>query len=538
MKTKIVIGCALLCCLATTSCNDFLTEDAKGQLDPELYYSSQDELDMSIYALYHKVMKTQAYTNMQLPQWMGDDMTANPGSNKQAAAEFDAFVPADNNKGVTECWQQHYVLIKEANSIIETAGRTPTSQEEIDIAIGQAKYWRAYSYFTLVRVFGPLPLRLDAVSSTDRIDYEAPLASVDAIYTQIVKDLQEAEAVLPTDYTKAPRKMFGANTYITQQAAKATLASVYMAMAGWPLNKTEYYAKAAEKAKEVIDGVEKGSYEYILEPEFKHVYSQSHNYTAETVVGINYVNDYGWKQDSQLTSSNLFESLGGWGDAWGEILFWKNMPAGPRKDAIYNPKILLENKVGGKLVNWWEKDENGVNYVAENHPMFSVFTVGVGNTDYDYTQPASKDMTNDHRHRIIRYSEVLLWYAESQARAEGTPNALAYECVNRVRERAGLDPLPSGMSGQAFADAALMEHGWEVAGNWCALVTRRADQLRMELLQKTFEERKKNEPIEVAPGIMVTESVPVPDKATWQGEKTIYAPYPSLDASLNPNLKR
>lgn len=147
-------------------------------------------------------------------------------------------------------------------------------------------------------------------------------------------------------------------------------------------------------------------------------------------------------------------------------------------------------------------------------------------------------MTNDSRHRIIRYSEVLLWYAEAQARAEGTPNALAYECINRVRERAGLDPLPAGMNGQAFADAALMEHGWEVAGNWCALVTRRADQMRMELLQKTFEERKLNAPIEVAPGVMVTESVPVPDKATWQEEKTIYAPYPSLDASLNPNLKR
>lgn len=377
MKTKIVIGCALLCCLATTSCNDFLTEDAKGQLDPENYYSSQDELDMNMYAMYYKVMKTQAYTNMQLPQWMGDDMTANPGSNKQAAAEFDVFVPADNNKGVNECWQQHYVLIKAANSVIEFASKTPTTQEEIDIALGNAKYWRAYSYFTLVRIYGPLPLRLQAISSTDRIDYAAPVASVEEVYTQIVKDLQEAEAVLPKDYTTAPRKMNGANTFITQQAAKATLASVYMAMAGWPLNKTEYYAKAAEKAKEVIDGVEKGDYEYILEPEFKHVYSKSHNYTAETVVGINYVADFGWNQDSQLTSSNLFESLGGWGDAWGEIRFWKNMPEGPRKDAIYNPKILLGDKEGGQLVDWWEKGTDGKPLVAENHPMFSIFTVGV-----------------------------------------------------------------------------------------------------------------------------------------------------------------
>ncbi len=538
MKTKIWIGCALLCGLITASCNDFLDEDAKGQLDPKNYYASQEELDMNVYALYQKVMKTQGYTNMQLPQWMGDDMTANPGSNKQAAAEFDAFVPADNNKGVTECWQQHYVLIKAANKVIAYASKTPTTDTEINIAVGQAKYWRAYSYFTLVRVFGPLPLRLEPAASTDDIDYAAPVSSVEDVYKQIVKDLTEAETTLPDDYSTAPRKMFGANTYITTQAVKATLSAVYMAMAGWPLNKTEYYALAAEKAKEVIDGVTNGKYEYILEQQFKHVYAISHNYTNETVVGINYVADYGWDQDSQLTSSNLFESLGGWGDAWGEIRFWKNMPAGPRKDAIYNPKILLGNKEGGQLVNWWEKDANGENYIAEYHPMFSVYTVGKGNTDYDYTKPASQDMTNDHRHRIIRYSEVLLWYAEAQARADGAPNQQAYDCINLVRDRAGLAPLPAGMSGPDFADAALTEHGWEVAGNWCALVTRRADQMRMELLQKTFEERKANLPVEVAPGIFAQESVEIPEKATWQGEKSIYAPYPALDASLNPALKR
>lgn len=531
MKTRILLGAALLCTLAITSCSDFLNEDPKGKLTPSTYFSTQDELDMSVYSLYQKVAATQGYTNMQLPQWMGDDMTANPGSNKQAAAEFDAFAPADNNKGVAECWSQHYVLIKAANYIILNAEKTPTTKEEINIAVGQAKYWRAYSYFTLVRVFGPLPMNL-----TNEIDYATPLSSVADIYAQIEKDLLDCESILPTSYTSQPRAMFGSNTYITQQAAKATLTAVYMAMAGWPLKQADCYAKAATKAKEVIDGVKSGKYEYILEPQFKSVYAPSHNYTLETVVGINYQQSFTWVQDSQLTSSDLFESLGGWGDAWGEIRFWKNMPAGPRKEAIYNPKILVGNKEGGKLVDWWEKDEKGVNYIPENHPMFSVFTVGVGDADYDYTKPASLDMTNSHRHRIIRYAEVLLWYAEAQARADGTPNTLAYECINLVRNRAGLENLPSGMSGAAFADAALAEHGWEIAGYWCALVTRRADQMRMELLQKTFEERATNTPIEVAPGVKVAESVPLPNK-TWS-ETLIYAPYPATDASLNPNLKR
>ena len=62
----------------------------------------------------------------------------------------------------------------------------------------------------------------------------------------------------------------------------------------------------------------------------------------------------------------------------------------------------------------------------------SVKTVGI----MIIQKPANTSlMTNDHRHRLIRYSEVLLWYAEAQARADGTPNAMAYECINQVRER-------------------------------------------------------------------------------------------------------
>lgn len=40
------------------------------------------------------------------------------------------------------------------------------------------------------------------------------------------------------------------------------------------------------------------------------------------------------------------------------------------------------------------------------------------------------------------------------------------------------------MNASQLAEAALEEHGWEVAGYWVALVTRRADQFRMKLLQK------------------------------------------------------
>ncbi|WP_195374106.1 MULTISPECIES: RagB/SusD family nutrient uptake outer membrane protein [Parabacteroides] len=528
MKTKYII-CALgLVMLSTSSCNDFLNEDPKGQLIAETFFASQDELNMATYALYRKVCDIQVNTNPTIPSWQGDDLTTNSGSNKQAYAEVDGFHPTDANKGVDASWSTGYTAIKAANYIILNAEKTPTTQEELNIAIGQAKYWRAANYFWLVRRWGQVPLVLD-----NEINYERPLASIEEVYNQIVKDLQDCVATLPTTYSTAPRYISGANIYITKQAAQATLAAVYMAMAGWPLKQTQYYASAAEQAKAVIDGVNKGDYEYILEPDYKNVYAISHNYTNETVVGINYSGSFQWDEDSQMTNSNMFESLGGWGDGWGEIKFWKEFPAGPRKDATYNPKILKGNKAGAELIDWWDKD------IPEQHPMFSIFSIGQDGGDYDYTKPANVSVsTNGHRHRLIRYSEVLLWYAEAQARADGTPNAMAYECINKVRERAGLEPLQSGLSGDAFANAAFQEHGWEVCGYWVALVTRRDDQMRMELLEKTFNERKINAPIEVAPGVMLKEGVNVPESVTWQGEKSIYLPYPSSDTQLNSNLKR
>ncbi len=527
MKAKYIL-LALGATLLSTSCSDFLQEDPKGQLTPTTFFATQEELDMATYALYSKVCQTQTNTNPTIPSWQGDDLTANPGSNKQAYAEVDAFHPANDNKGVEAAWSTSYVAIKAANYIIENGGKTPTTDEEINIAMGQAKFWRAINYFWLVRRFGPIPLILDT-----EVNYERTLAPVEEVYNQIVQDLTECKNLLPTSYSTAPRYLNGANIYITKQAAQATLGAVYMAMAGWPMKQTQYYASAATELKEVIDGVNAGTYEYILEPEYKHVYAPSHNYTNETVVGICFSrSNASWREDSQMTSSNLFESLGGWGDGFGEIKFWKEFPEGPRKDATFNPKILLGNTEGGELVDWWDER------VPEQQPMYSIFSIAEDGGDYDYTKPGNTAlMTNDHRHRLVRYSEVLLWYAESQARADGTPNAQAYECLNQVRERAGEEPV-SGLSADAFINLAVQEHGWEVAGYWVALVTRRDDMMRLEMLEDFFNSRKQNAPIEVAPGITRQENVVIDAGQTWNGESSIYLPYPSSDSGMNPNLTR
>ena len=91
------------------------------------------------------------------------------------------------------------------------------------------------------------------------------------------------------------------------------------------------------------------------------------------------------------------------------------------------------------------------------------------------------------------------------------------------------------MTPNQLAEAAFKEHGWEVAGNWVALATRRSDELRMNILRNNFEYRKANAPLTVAAGFVATESVPV--TGTWNDNMN-YLPYPGTEVEKNPNLKR
>lgn len=557
MRTKklLYMGCLMAASLFTfTSCGDFLDEDPKGQLNPDTFFNSEDDLEASVNALYDKVEQTQSWTNPMYPQWQGDDITANPGSNKQACAALDAFASDGANKGVTDAWNLHYTVIKAANLIVEGANKASVAQSSINVAMGNAHFWRAYAYFYLVRVFGPVPM----ITTTDVTQLDVAPESVENIYNLIVEDLKAAIEELPTSYDKEPRRLFGVDVWTTKQAAQSTLAAVYMSMAGYPLNKgQEYYKLAAEQAKSVIDN--NGSYGFILNPEWKQVYSMGNNYNMETVLGINNDARGWWDHDSELSSCCRFEGLGdgGWGDAWGEIAFWKRYPEGPRKDAVYAPKVTFEDDNANiiKTVDWWELDKDGKPVVEAYHPMFAIFTVNAdanGNqilAPYDYTAPNYRGMVNDRRHNLIRYAEVLLWYAESAARSGGDLSK-ARECLRQVRQRAVTDyenvTLSNGttvkiadMTADQLAEACYIEHGWEVAGHWVSMVTRRADELRMNELQKNFDYRVANAPVVVAEkdGKKYTAKESVTVSGSWTEDK-IYCPYPTTDVEKNPNLHR
>ena len=569
MKHKLFSKSLLMASLLlATSCSDFLTEDPKGKLTPDNFYSNQDEVNLAVYALYSKVQAYQANSNPFIPLCQGDDVTSTTGSNKAAYLSADAYETPTDQKGLEWAWKRMYHIIFAANDIINKTGKADMSKEELNKALGQAYYWRAYSYYTLVRLFGPLPLNLQ---NDIQGGGKEQLTSVEDIYKQIVSDLTDAENCnLPAQYTGSPQSIEGQNQYVSAQTVKATMAAVYMSMAGYPMNQTQYYTEAAKKAKEVIDGVNNGTYKHGLLNEWNQVFSFGNNHHEETLLGIDYNTKVGgWGDgDSQLAACHQLGSLKGWGDFLPERKFWKDYPEGPRKDAMYAKQLLTPN---GVLVDWWATMDgnkyDGKNAVVSDYrPMFISFTLnkektGPAAAPYDYTKPYWNGNCINKRHQVIRYSEVLLWYAESAARSGAADLTDAKEALKEVRKRAYADQGKvnevDGMSADQLAEAAYTEHGYEVAGYMLAMVTRRSDQFRMNRLKENYDYRTGAQDEVLVPKGTLTHSMDKDGKAftytlkedvvlkenmeitaPWNDVTSIYHNYPPKEVEKNPNLKR
>ncbi|NTD97492.1 RagB/SusD family nutrient uptake outer membrane protein [Agrobacterium tumefaciens] len=152
--------------------------------------------------------------------------------------EFSKNAILTNNGFVNTTWGNLYPSIKNTNNAISgiSASTTLTASTKAQL-LGEAKFLRAYFYFYLVNLFGdvPLPLKDDYSAFDNAVLPRTPSAQV---YAQMIKDLTEAQAALPTAYVGTFRGR------INKHAATALLARVYLYQ--------KDYANAEAQATQVI----------------------------------------------------------------------------------------------------------------------------------------------------------------------------------------------------------------------------------------------------------------------------------------------
>lgn len=345
----------------------------------------------------------------------------------------------------SELWNSYYSSISSCNTMIRIIGEnTKIAKEKLLPIKGEALFLRAFNYFNLVRWFGKVPLLLVDNQEKAATEKESEVAD---IYTQIVNDLVEAEKILPDSQADASKP--------SKITASALLSQVYLTMAGYPLNKTEYYASARDAAAKVID-----SNEYSLEPTFFNLWLYDNRLINPEFIFAFYAsssNGTGGYVNRAIRPEDHGE--GGWADWTSDERYLNEFPHGNESRVEGTFYLTLMDGTP------WQESTMKQPYVGKLRD-------GGSKAGGYYGAPTANKA--DGFYCMIRYSDILLVYAEAANKAEGKPSEAAYKALNDVRARAGLEAC-SGLSTDNFDKAVLDERKWELAfecSRWFDIVRR------------------------------------------------------------------
>lgn len=126
-------------------------------------------------------------------------------------------------------WSQFYSQIYVANAAIENI-RNNNNLFKRDQWLGEALFLRGFMYFYLTNLFGKAPL---ALSSDYHLNNQLVRNEQSDVYTRIVKDLKEAQALLPVEYRDGDGNITADRGRPNKYAVTALLARVYLYLNDW-----------------------------------------------------------------------------------------------------------------------------------------------------------------------------------------------------------------------------------------------------------------------------------------------------------------
>lgn len=443
-------------CVISISCQDLLEEKPKSFLSPDNFYKTFDDINAGLNAVYRAPQDR--YSAMwAAPCWFewatdeGEITDKNNWAHHNEIARLSSTFNASSSIP-HDFWTYTYNHVKDANNLLKALNNININETKKKQIEGQTRALRAFLYFDAVRVFANIPLLLESNSD---INFLKTVKQSDAeeVYKAIINDLEFAISVLPEVWDNLEDK-----GRITSGGAAALLAKVYLTMAGYPLQKTEYYQKAKVILCDFVDNKKYGRH-YGLLDEYSKIFDTETGPDKEGVWVINFTRGT-FGQGSQLHTEfaplELYYAPGlglTYGGGWSNVI---------PTDRFYN-SYDKQHDERFKYTFWTStadipeeynvlvpKDENGnTQHITFYRPHIKKFREKTPN---DNSQGTGLD------HSVIRYADVLLMYAEVLNELD---DSKCYLYINQVRERAGLDPLPQ-MSKNDFREHLILERAWEL----------------------------------------------------------------------------
>ena len=449
---QIKILSILLAGSTLVSCNKWVDYNPKDDFkitDLEYFKSEADYRSIAV-GTYAPLQ----WLNQVVP--VGDIISDNSVTGGESASDVLSLQQINNfthtpiNGTIADLWQSCYEGINRANYMHQYKDKNPAGQTITfagkDALYGEVYFVRAYYYFTLVKMFGGVPLFVDKRLTFSDLGTITRASQAD-VYKQIETDLASAIAVLPVVQTEKGRA--------TKYAAQALLGKVLLYQ-----NK---YAPAAVMLDNVIT-----SNAYSLVSDFNSIFLPGGENGPESVFEIQYSNGsatYDWGHVTRGQGNYSVQQCGVRGlngsgampynPGWSTNLPTQNLAAayaaGDKRKAV----TVLD-------IEAYKTANPALNITYQIAPYQNT---GLYNQKYLPRKGETSgqvELNYSNNFRTIRYADVLLMAAEAYNKSGNDLKAQTY--LNLVRRRAFGDLLHDvAATGTALYDAILAERRLELA---------------------------------------------------------------------------
>lgn len=433
-KNKLYVCAALATVSLFSSCVPEMDLNNPAQISVDTYYNTEEQLEAAVMPAYEALIGQNQggyaramYFNLMAP---GDDYDK---TFKWSNLYQDTYTTPANDGLLKSAWMDLFNGVFAANLAIEKieAFEGDIDADKKNLLLGEAYFLRALNYMHLVQLFGETIPYWDH-SVNDAGEYYPTNSEPGQLYALIVSDFTKAAELLPLRsklYADAANK-----GRATKGAAQAYLARTYLYRPILERGQAAEFGKAADELKKVID-----SNEYRLMDNYREnsMWGPDHENNAESVFEIQMFNGPDWmggdKSDSwRWQEIGVPDGTGGmwWNLAPNQRTFDEFEEGDPRKFmTLWCPGGAYFTELDGHVADWdWMID-----HLSSDKHLY-----GTRKECPDYQ---ISDIDDEINTRLLRYSDVLLMYAEclseagNDSKPVSDPSGPKYY-IQQVRDRA------------------------------------------------------------------------------------------------------
>ena len=501
LLTRFSITFTILILMVAGGCKKYLDQQPITELGPDQVFKDVPSTYKALAGVYSRLVGDQAY-GIRLSLYYpvdNDEMQGPTGATDNDRRDIARYGATPGNAQLERPFNQLFQGIEYANICIDNipnmelySSGSDQEKKQLQRMLGEALTLRAQFYFEAIRNWGDLPAHFEPAYKLAGTNPFPSQTDRDTLYDRILADLKTAQDLVPW------RNDLGSigdqsDERITKGAIKALRARIALFAGGYSLRKDaevkrranhlDYYQIAKTETADIIS-----SGQHSLNPSFKAL----------------------WK--NQVCAHSVT-------DPQGELMFQASAiglsGAEDTKLGYYNgPRV---NNLGNSSVNPLptyfylfdstdqRRDVTVTLYFTMLDGVTRIGQTATNMTDGKYRRdwitnpsftPTNAVQYFSLKWQIIRYSDVLLMFAEAENEING-PSTAAYNAINQVRRRGYGKPITTpdatvdisaGLSKTDFFKAVVRERALELGGEGI----RKYDLIRWKLLPTALAEVKAN----------------------------------------------